>query len=308
MVLIGERRKFRVADASGPVRKLLQGRLRVKRHWLKCHDTIREMPANESVMPKSRMRRVVARVFRGPGRIVALIVLLLALAMVIGGLLIRDRHSEVTLTSAAKVRVELENGQLTLRKSADDAFVLHRRDEYVLRGPAFEHRIEGEVLVIEIECPRVNLGRCTSEVDLSIPGLTEIVANVENGNISTRELQGAAELRASNGKIETDGTFGPVDMDVGNGAISGKDLSSTEVRARTANGAVELEFSTAPRSVDAETGNGDVKIQVPKESGPFAVDASTGNGKTTVDARDDDSSPNRIRARSGNGDVSVDRR
>ena len=64
-------------------------------------------------------------------------------------------------------------------------------------------------------------------------------------------------------------------------------------------------MARAPRSVRAESDNGDVVVIVPRGSELYAVDATTDNGDAATPIRTDPSARRRIVARSDNGDVTV---
>ena len=64
---------------------------------------------------------------------------------------------------------------------------------------------------------------------------------------------------------------------------------------------------TAPRTIDINSGTGDVTIRVP--GGSYAIQTDTGTGDTRFDSGivKDPASPNAIRIDSGTGDVTIER-
>jgi DUF4097 and DUF4098 domain-containing protein YvlB len=76
------------------------------------------------------------------------------------------------------------------------------------------------------------------------------------------------------------------------------------LRADTAAGDVELDFSVAPELVDASTASGDVDVGVP-EHGIYRVEADPGTGDPHINVKTDPAATRIIRAQTASGDVTV---
>jgi DUF4097 and DUF4098 domain-containing protein YvlB len=87
---------------------------------------------------------------------------------------------------------------------------------------------------------------------------------------------GAVLLSGAARRIEVDSVDGDV--------VARSAVAVTEsFRATTANGDIEVDYKTAPRTLDATTDNGDIRIALPPR-GPYLVNANTSDrsGDTVV--------------------------
>ena len=123
--------------------------------------------------------------------------------------------------------------------------------------------------------------------------------------VGASDVDGAVTAGSSNGDVTGTRLGGEAQLTTDNGSVEGVDLTSDDVVGSSSNGDVELEMARAPRSVRAESDNGDVVVIVPRGSELYAVDATTDNGDAATPIRTDPSARRRIVARSDNGDVTV---
>ncbi|RDH77969.1 hypothetical protein DVS77_14105 [Mycolicibacterium moriokaense] len=127
-----------------------------------------------------------------------------------------------------------------------------------------------------------------------------LMAQADLDQITARMTHGAVLLSGSARRIELHGVDGPV--------VSQTPISvSEQFSADIANGDITVDFTDAPRTLDATTDNGDVRIALPPR-GPYVVNAS-GGGATAVrvpQTSDRSEAAALVTARSGSGDVRVD--
>jgi DUF4097 and DUF4098 domain-containing protein YvlB len=81
--------------------------------------------------------------------------------------------------------------------------------------------------------------------------------------------------------------------------------SSTEVRAESDNGRVELQFAVAPTMVDARTNNGSVEVVVPDDGKAYRVSSETDNGSEHIEVPTDPNAPRTISLTTDNGSVTA---
>ncbi len=158
--------------------------------------------------------------------------------------------------------------------------------EYRGSRPEIVLDVEGDRLLVDIECPRLS-GRRRVDVDLQIPADVAVV-----------EIDGGA------GDLELDGLAGDLELGVGAGDIAGTDLRGQSVAAATGAGRVDLELIEAFEELLIDTGTGGIELVVP--AGPYALELTTGTGRVrTEGVTDDPDAAAAIRASSGTGDITV---
>ncbi len=114
------------------------------------------------------------------------------------------------------------------------------------------------------------------------------------------------------GAIVVGGAARHIDITSAHGDVStrGAISVSDSFRAVTDSGDISVDFASAPHTIDAETGSGDVELELPGP-GPYAVNATTGQrwGSTVVrvpQTREPDDAVSVVTARSESGDVVVE--
>jgi hypothetical protein len=130
-----------------------------------------------------------------------------------------------------------------------------------------------------------------------------LMTQADLAQVTARMTHGAVLLSGSARRVEVDSVDGDV--------VARTAISVTEsFRASTANGDVEVDFKTAPRTLDASTDNGDIRIALPPR-GPYLVNAdpSDRSGDTEVrvpQTSDRKNAASVVTARSDTGDITID--
>ncbi|GAA2077293.1 hypothetical protein GCM10009801_33310 [Streptomyces albiaxialis] len=177
------------------------------------------------------------------------------------------------------VRLDNSSGDITLRgeKGARDVS-LKRKVEYRGDEPGTTHRVEDGVLVLK-GCG----DDCEVSYTVDLPAGLPVKGGTSNGDI-TLHAMGTADVRTSNGEVETRG------------------MTGRSLRAETSNGSLDLSTAT-PQDIRAETSNGGVTVRPAK--GPYRVKADTSNGDRTVKIPDEKKAPHLLDLRTSNGDITV---
>jgi hypothetical protein len=130
-----------------------------------------------------------------------------------------------------------------------------------------------------------------------------LMAQADLEQVTARMTHGAVLLSGSAKRIQVDSVDGDV--------IARSAISVTEsFRASTANGDIKVDFTSAPRTLDANTDNGDIRIALPPR-GPYVVNADTSkrSGDTVVrvpQTSDRKGAASVVTARSDTGDIVID--
>lgn len=215
------------------------------------------------------------------------------------------RSTEVDHVADKAVDVSTDNGEVKITKGGTDKVQVNAKvrattQERLDATKVVASRGADGTLTIRVQWPnnkQNNNEGC--DIEVVVPGATNVTAKTDNGSITVHGLNGAANLGTSNGSITVDSWTGDVNATTSNGSIevtgvSGKiDASSSNgrvrakdvqgpVRTKTSNASVEVSLKpTSTGPVDIQTDNGSVQLHV----GPAFVGklhAQTSNGKVSV--------------------------
>lgn len=219
-------------------------------------------------------------------------------------------HEEVVETAAfaaeevTSLRVGNENGPVDITGADVDEITVVAEISHGLQRTEHRAEVVDGVLVLDAECPFMPTW-CDVAYSVTVPRSLPVTADVDNGRITVRDLDGAITVDGDNGRIELFRVGGQVRVQSDNGRIEGTGLRSAILDADTDNGRISLSFAEAPDFVTATSDNGRLEIVVPPDDGAYRVDARTDNGSTDIGVATDPTSERSITAHSGNGSVAV---
>lgn len=191
-------------------------------------------------------------------------------------------------TAIERLRVETGNGRVSMTAGVRDEIVVTARLRESDEGDAQHVVREDEgTLVVEGRCDGGWRDECSVGFDISLPTGLDV------------------DVETDNGQIDVDGIVGSVDLETDNGEIVAQGLSSSDVRARSDNGRIELTFAVTPDQVTASTDNGAIEIRFPDDGAAHEVSTSTDNGSVDVGVRTDPTSDRTITAESDNGSIVI---
>lgn len=161
----------------------------------------------------------------------------------------------------------------------------------------------------------LNWGRA-SQITLVLPPdqarRTTVTTQQDTGVVMLEADIDSLVARTRDGAVVLGGAARDVDITAQNGDVHTRAAMSVSetFRATTQSGDIDVEFSGAPKTLEARTENGDVSVALPPP-GPYVVDATTGQswGSTVVrvpQTRDPQGAASTVSVRSETGDVTVD--
>lgn len=224
------------------------------------------------------------------------------------GLLAHDETRETATFDAAgitDIRIENENGPVEITGADVDVITVEIEVSRGLLPTTHEAEVDGETLVLRGNCPGMPVW-CEVAYTVMVPRRTAVTADVDDGRLTLRDLDGPVSVDGDNGTIELFRLGGDVRVQDDNGRIEGVGLRSGTVDADTDNGRISLAFATAPTFVTATSNNGRIEVVVPDTEGDaYRVDARTDNGSVDTAVRTDPVSDRSITVHSDNGHVAV---
>lgn len=204
---------------------------------------------------------------------------------------LRTETSTQAHPAITRLVIDSDAGDLQLRSGPDGAAEVTR----VLRWtgearPEVTEEVDADTLRVTARCPdRLDGEQCSVDFRVTLPAAAAVEATVGAGDVTVRDLGGAQRLTSSAGKVAATG------------------LRAAEARVETSAGDVDVEFATAPRTVEAQSSAGDVRVALPAGDA-YRVDADTGAGDVTVDVAQDPAAGRTVTARTSAGDVTIEPR
>jgi hypothetical protein len=257
-----------------------------------------------STTPDHRGARVVFVVVGGP--LTAFLIIVGALALT-GTLARQSESTQIAFAETVDhVKIELTHGSVTLRAGELNHVSGERVLTRGLQNPSVSERVEGRTLIIESRCFPLGNTWCDVSYVLDIPRAADVEVSTVVGSIRTSNIDGSADLRSATGSITVEDVSGALRLGSGAGSINGTGVRSTQVRASTGAGSVELAFVAPPQRVEAEAGAGSVDIELPRDGTAYRIDdTSNPDGDARLAVTTDPTSEHVLVLESGAGSVSV---
>jgi hypothetical protein len=228
-------------------------------------------------------------------------------------------------TSATRIAVSTEGGQLTLRQAAVDRATLTGTAHYSLIRPNIVPADTNGVAGYDYQC-RAPVGNCGLNATVTVPAGTAasistsggnasvadttgtVSLNTGGGELSAQNVSGAVTLSTSGGNITASNVSGIATLNTGGGEIQATAIRSTGVTASTAGGDITIVFTAVPHDVNVSTGGGNITIEVPPGPTKYRITTSTdGNVSDTGVPQVPPGSPSNyeITATSAGGNITI---
>ncbi|MEU9075353.1 DUF4097 family beta strand repeat-containing protein [Kitasatospora sp. NPDC048538] len=224
---------------------------------------------------------------------------------------VQQQTTSVQSYDVAVHRLRLDTGSAAVRiRAGRDGHVVVRQNlDWTVRKPVVSATFEGDVLTVGMDCrqvlPVADFG-CGAQIDLEVPAGTDVSGEVGSGSVQVEGLSGGVRMDLGSGQLRLVDISGEVYAHTGSGMVQGVDLSSGRVEVERTSGALELSFAKAPRSVDARTASGSLRMTLPTGT-RYGFSGEAGSGSRHIDPNlADSASPNRIHASVGSGSVTID--
>jgi DUF4097 and DUF4098 domain-containing protein YvlB len=126
---------------------------------------------------------------------------------------------------------------------------------------------------------------CTLDYEIRVPAGVNVTAETGSGD------------------IELDGALGAVDVRAGSGDV-GANVAARTMATRTGSGDIDLQLGNAPSQLTANSGSGDVAIQVP-DGQSYVLNTHTGSGDIDIAIPQTNGADHSVQVQTGSGDISI---
>jgi DUF4097 and DUF4098 domain-containing protein YvlB len=217
-----------------------------------------------------------------------------------------ERHTASYDWHGGPIVVNTGSGSVRVRAGTTDRIDVVYTEHYQLKKPTVSATTANGGVQLAGKCPGGLLGNnCEVNYELTVPAATKLQLHSGSGGLHVVGITGNESLDTGDGGITLESVSGEVVAHTGNGGIRGTQLRAASVEARTGDGGIGFDWTTAPTKVVAITGNGGINLVVPAGSGPYRTSTRTGNGSVTVLVRTDPGAPASITAQTGDGGITI---
>lgn len=217
-----------------------------------------------------------------------------------------DQHQSYD-HAVERIELDLDGGNITLSPGTSSAVNIDRTLSWNNTKPTVTERWDGKTLRISSRCAKQEQN-CATDYRIGAPAGVTVTAKTDAGDISTRGINGAQELRSSAGDLTIEGSQGRLNLFTDSGQINGTGLHSGQVEAKTNAGKVNLTLAVVPDSLTAKSSAGNIDLQVPRAGGGasgYNVQARTNAGRKQVNVDSAADGKHRIVAETDSGDIQV---
>jgi hypothetical protein len=221
---------------------------------------------------------------------------------------ITNSHDSVTIEDTIdRVEIDVSSGRVEIVGSPSGET---RLDFSVKSGwsrdGGIDHAVVGRTLQVTGGCDSgIFLGIwCESDVTITVPSSAVVTADASAGTLVVSGLSGETSLSSDAGSIEVSDQRGPLTAHSDAGAVVVSGLDTDVAKVTSSAGSVSVAAVSPPRSLDAESSAGSVRVSVP---GDVAYDVETDSavGREVVSVETVAGSRYEIRAFSSAGGVEV---
>ncbi|TCC64119.1 hypothetical protein E0H73_06750 [Kribbella pittospori] len=203
------------------------------------------------------------------------------------------------LVEAKSASVEVRAGDVS------DVRVERQFERNVLGSDPKEQYDDGKLELRDTGCGPLSFG-CETHYTLTVPKELKVTLESSSGDLTVSGLEGGANLKTSSGDIEVHDVGGSLWLESSSGDQEADGLTATSVTTKSSSGDADLEFATAPQSVDSEASSGDVTIRVPNDAEAYKVDTETSSGDESATVTVAPTATRTIDAKTSSGDVTVE--
>jgi hypothetical protein len=230
-----------------------------------------------------------------------------------------ERTEELTASMAGLDTVDVETSFGSIRIVGDDVAECRMKAEIFAKASsdeearqlAEEARVKaqavGGTLRIFVEKPRLGNNRCIgASFEITVPKQTRLECRTSYGSIKVRDIQDDIRARTSFSSIKTEDTEGAVDLDTSYGSVICRNMTSTDIKAESSFGNIEICCSPATPAefkADVKTSYGGIEFKAPDGfSGAVDLETSFGSIETKLPVTVKDRvSKDRVRGAIGQG-------
>jgi len=197
------------------------------------------------------------------------------------------QNSYTVTEPVTSIKIDNPVGDTELEGTDAATISVTERLRYSGNPPQTRYPVANGQLSLSYSCPGVfDVNSCSVTYIVKIPRHLAVQIDDQVGAIKLAGLAGQLKLTSATGSIDATG------------------LTSNAVTARAHAGAITLQFSAPPSTVDAQTDVGSITVRLPAGSA-YGVDAGSQIGAADVAVQQDPGSAHRIAARSQVGAIRV---
>jgi len=216
-----------------------------------------------------------------------------------------ERHGASYQWNGSAITLRTD-GDVTVEVGSSTQVGVTYTEHYQLKKPTVTSSVSASGLQLTASCPGGLFGsNCAVNYVLTVPVTAALNIHSGDGDIHVSGTSAVATLDSGAGDIEFDNVTGNVTAQSGDGDITGTRVGSKNVQVSTGAGSVHIDWSVAPTTVAATSGDGDIRLTLPQGSGPYRTSTHSGDGSVHVTSVVDSTAAASITATTGTGGISI---
>ncbi len=230
------------------------------------------------------------------------------------GMFEQNRETDMEEYGEAITSLQFDVDSGDLKVTTGDKTSVKRTIHYGDDLPGATVRVEDGALVLS-SC---ELRNCSIDYEVVVPegttvngqldsgsadlgGIGEVNLQASSGDITLRDVGGAANVTVDSGTISADGVDGPATLSASSGDVTARNVAgATQVNSDSGTVTVSL---TKPESVRVQASSGDIDVTVPQ--GSYAVTTETDSGDVTNDLGQTTSGTYQIDLQADSGNITI---
>lgn len=260
----------------------------------------------DPVSATPRMRRAVRIV----GSVVAGLILAVSLFRVLSAIAYDDYVVDTSYPAAEVAGVELlavdnSAGHTEVRGAPGGGVQLSTEVTDGLFRARHDHRIQGDRLRVDADCPVGFATRCRVDHRVTVPDRFGVEARGRFGDVTVTGITGPVDVDGGFGRVELTGLAGSLRVRHGFGTIEARGLTAPSVDVSNQFGETTLVFATAPTDVRVDAQFGATVIELPDDGTAYRVTGAGDLGNRSVEVRTDPSSERSLHVDHQFGDLTI---
>ncbi|MEU8136801.1 DUF4097 family beta strand repeat-containing protein [Streptodolium elevatio] len=251
-----------------------------------------------------------------PARIALFSISGLLLAGMVGsagftGLVLLSSHDVAASTQfdlpGETLTIESDDGGLHLVPGEPGQVRVDRKTTESIRGADPEWSLSEGTLRLTTNCPSFFTVDCDGDYTVAVPPTVKAVkVRSGDGSISVRGLAADIDLHSGDGSMKIrDVRAGTLKLSTSDGSVSVAGTAATDLTVSSGDGGVGLTLTEPPMHVKASTGDGSLRLTLPRTEDAYRTSVKVGDGSQTIQIKQDPDSPRTIELNTGDGSVTA---
>ncbi|WP_436772623.1 DUF4097 family beta strand repeat-containing protein [Yinghuangia sp. YIM S09857] len=227
------------------------------------------------------------------------------------GLVLLSSHDVSAATQfdlpGESLTVESDDGAVHLVPGEPGRVHVDRKTTESIRGADPEWSLTDGILRLGTNCPSFFSVDCDGDYTVTVPPSVKTVkVRSGDGSISVRSLTADLDLRSEDGSMTVrDVRAATLRLATSDGSVSVSGTAADAVVVSSGDGGVSLTLTEPPAGVKASTGDGSLRLTLPRTGDAYRTTVKVGDGSQSIQIKQDPDATRTLDLSTGDGSVRV---